>query len=1505
MPLNFTKGSYLLSIIITIHLFLFSKIASVQTINQALNLTCDNWLRLPSYPSAVQVGDLDIPGNKVTLEAVFMRTAPYSNGFNWAGDLVSKHTDPSDVNYLLRPNNAEITTTNGFFTTPPICEIELNKTYHAAMVYDGNTLKFYRNGFLMSSVSASGNLFQNNLQTRIGLYDALVHNTNLVGYINEVRIWNVARTQAEIRAYMNTSLPNPTTQPGLLAYYTFDNLLNKQGNTAWNGALVGSATINQPNPQCSLIIDSCAAVVTPVVTAAFTTPDTVCVNTPVNITNTSTNASTYYWNFCVADINQPPVGTNIGNPGGLLSQPVFMDYAKYNNNYYGFLINHFPGKLVRLDYGNSLLNTPTAVDLGNFGGIIPPGYGAEGIQIVQNEGKWYAIIVGGYQPSGSTPRVLKVDFGPNLNNTSPIATDWGNIGNLQQPIDLHIFKEGNDWYGLTVNAENNTITRFNFTSSFDNTPTAINLGGYGLLDYPTGIYAVNDNGNWRVFITSSTTNTTNPKLIRLDFGSSLLNTAVATPVNLGAFNIYGFRDITIINHCQNSVAFAVNAITNSVYRFEFPTLTSTPTITNLGNMGNMNIPHSIARLFRVNDDLFTFVTNVNNNTITRMRFTGCTNSNPSSSTAQNPSQIIYNTPGTYNINLTIDDGLPTQSSFCKQIVVKKCDDSTIINDYTAVLSLDPCKNIINVEDASAFNIGDTVLLIQMKGVIIDSTNTAAFGTITDYKNAGNYEFNYVKTRTGNVIELKNTLTRQYDIPVGKVQLIRVPYYTSLSVSNTLTCLPWDGSKGGVLVVNVRDTLELNKDIDVSGAGFTSPGATTNSLHPCNDNLFYYSSAANGGEKGNGLADISASKKFGKGKLSNAGGGGNSDNGGGGGGSNAGKGGNGGKQWQGCTPDLGTGNGIGGIALLNNSTLNKAFMGGSGGVGHANDGIGFFPPGNGGGIAFIVADKLKGNAHAIKANGGNATECPLGAGCTDGSSGGGGGGNIFLNVPTIINSCVIEVKGGKGANNSYNDPANYPGVRLGTGGGGGGGLVAIQQTVTAPALTVAVNGGLNGVNTAHSNDPHGATPGDNGIVINSFNQVWDNIPFKPNIDSVRIKDSFLTCNSFDFKGLAYTNRNPISNWQWNFGDGGTASTQNPTHTYATAGSFTVKLVITDINGCKDSITRNVLTSALTVNAGNDTTICSGGSVLLNASTNGGVQLQWNNASFLNNNAILNPLATPPTGTATTFIITATNSAGCSLSDTVNVIVKSQAVFAVNNSTSVCINDTIQLTASGGDTYLWTPALSLSDPNISNPIASPLVSTNYSVTITESTCNESTTLTVPVTVVPLPTIDATRSNDIDCTYDFSDLNAAGGATYIWSPAATLDNPSVRNPRARPTVTTQYFVKGTDVNGCSNYDSVIVKADFTGKGLFLLPNAFTPNNDGLNDCFGISLWGVLEEVEFNIYNRWGELIFHTTDATKCWDGKWKGREQNSGVFVYWVRAKSKCEATIFRKGTVLLIR
>ena len=1455
-------------------------------VNHNLN-TCNNWLATPSTPSYVQVGQLNVTGNQITVEATINRTTPYSGGPLYAGDIVSKHATPSDVNYLLRPNEAEITTDNGYFRTPDICEIELNKTYHVAMVYDGTTLKFYRNGFLMSQVAATGNLYQNSWNTRIGFYEYQLFNTNFIGYINEVRIWNVARTQAELRTYMNSSLPNPTTQLGLLAYYTFDDLINKQGNLNWNGTLGGDATINATNPNCAFIADSCSV---------------------------------------------------------------------------------------------------------------------------------------------------------------PIAV------------------------------------------------------------------------------------------------------------------------------------------------------------------------------------------------------------------------------------------------------------SNIINDYTEVLGYDICKNELKVADATKYNPDDTVLIIQMKGAVIDSNNTSTFGNITNYNNSGNYEMNIVKQKNGNSLSLLNVLQSQYDIPNGKVQLVRVPYYNNATINNTLTCLPWDGSKGGVLVLNAAGTTTLNADIDVSAKGFrggTSPNPNTTTLY-CNYNDYYYSKGTAGAaEKGESITGIGDPIAWGKGSPANGGGGGNGHNSGGGGGSNGGFGGFGGYQLDACGGAATDNRGIGGKALIYSTAANKIFMGGGGGSGHT-DNAGGSPMngGNGGGIIIIRSPVINSNGFKIIAKGGDAPQCSLSPIdlCHDGSGGGGGAGTVLIENSTIVQPTTVDIRGGKGGDLViYNPPGA---TKIGPGAGGGAGVVWVNSTSLPSNIVVNNTGGINGVIVLNGNDPYGTTPGQDGINLFNLKIPVDTILFKPNIDSVRIKDSATSCSSFDFKGFGYTNTAAINSWKWSFGDGGTDVVQNTFHSYSAMGTYTVKLIVTDVNGCKDSITRDISANAAsfdfsyeqdicnplsvkftnigtgTVNPnwsfgdgntitgtlipthiytspGNyivkfsvqnggcidtvtktislsiiptdiiitpDTTICSnstkqlrtvpslnfcwspstyldnplspnpvtstpqsityyftaqviGTNVINNGNFNNGntgftseysyanpniteaqyfvgtspqvwnasmsncgdhttgngnmmlvngapipninvwkqtvtvipntnyafstwiqalyppnpaqlsfsingsdignlitaslptctwsqfyttwnsgnntsatisivnkntfvqgndfalddisfapvivkrdsvkitvnipfiksnndstvcsgskIQLQtsgannytWTPSTGLSNSSIANPVAT--INNTITYFVSGINNFGCTAKDTVNFTALPKPTITKSNDTSICNNTSVQLFASGGNIYSWLPAATLSNPNISNPIASPLsttkyfvivtgnnscsnidsvlvkinplpvfsvspnssvcfkssvqlqasggdtyiwnptdgldnaninnpiatpnATTTYTVTIHENTCNTTDVLSTSLTVLPLPDVNAISSNDLTCSLGSSQLNATGATNYTWTPATGLNNSNIANPVATPDNTTLYKVIGKDVNGCINSDTVTVKADFNMNALYLLPNSFTPNGDGINDCFGIKYWGIVHDLDFSIYNRFGERVFHTNDPSVCWDGTYKQKLQDVNVFVYVIKAKTAC-GIIDRKGTVALLK
>ncbi len=823
-----------------------------------------------------------------------------------------------------------------------------------------------------------------------------------------------------------------------------------------------------------------------------------------------------------------------------------------------------------------------------------------------------------------------------------------------------------------------------------------------------------------------------------------------------------------------------------------------------------------------------------------------------------------------------------------------------INDYTPVLSFNACDNKMLVENVTDFNTGDTVLIIQMKGALIDSSNGSGFGIVTDYRACGNFEFNYIKTISGNTIELKNKVTRQYDIPAGKVQLIRVPTYSNLLTADPLTCIPWNGSIGGVLVFIVNDTLTLNQNIDVSATGFRG-GKNANILAntlACSQSGYYYDSSSwQNARKGEGIALLDFDKWNGRGRLANGGGGGNGQNSGGAGGSNNTAGGFGGYQLDSCNNPFIDNRGIGGIGLNYSNAVNKIFLGGGGGAGHIDSDDSYFTAdgGIGGGIAIIKARYLQTFDYSIDAYGsvGLYQACPP-ACHTDGVGGGGAGGTVLLDIDTFLDSVTIHLEGGDGIK-----VLNYPGPleRVGPGGGGAGGVAWFAGSIT-PLARIFKTGGVNGVIFPDAQNPYGATAGSDGTVLDNLSLVFDTVPFVPNIDSVRIKDSATSCSSFDFKGVGYTNTNPINSWQWFFGDGNTSNTQNTSHSYLTYGIIPVKLVITDINGCKDSISKNVNSSLLQLDAGPSDTICTSASTVLQAVSNGGIQFAWTPATNLNDPTLLNPMATP--NVTTTFYLAATNIEGCTATDSVVINVRSPKIFSINQPVSICKNDSARLQANGGDLYSWTPVNS----NLPNPIVFPATTTNYSVMITDTVCGNTSTLSTMVTVNPLPAVKAFKSNDIDCSKLQSHLSVSGAVQFNWSPAGSLINPNSANPVAEPVVSTLYIVNGIDFNGCVNRDSINVMVLTTGTGNYFMPTAFTPNNDGLNDCYGIKYWGIIQELDFSIYNRDGERVFHTKEPGQCWDGKYKGLPQDPAVFVYMIKAKTNC-GEVFRKGTFALIR
>jgi Secretion system C-terminal sorting domain len=405
--------------------------------------------------------------------------------------------------------------------------------------------------------------------------------------------------------------------------------------------------------------------------------------------------------------------------------------------------------------------------------------------------------------------------------------------------------------------------------------------------------------------------------------------------------------------------------------------------------------------------------------------------------------------------------------------------SGTVNSYYSIIEVIPAKACVRVSSVAGLTLATKVLIIQMKGGSINtaSTSSSSWGDTTNLNNAGNYEVNYICYTNGDSVFLVYNLLNTYTAPAGKVQLVTFARYQNANVTGTVTASPWDNTTGtgGIIAIDVVDTLTLNASIAADSAGYTG-GVFFMHNGNCPVGTFYAydattSSALNGAYKGEGIADIAANVDGGKGAPANGGGGGNNHNNSGAGGANLTAGGRGGGNSSNGPITCNTGNnfGLGGKALSSWSGT-KIFAGGGGGAGHNNNGIFQLGGGDGGGIIFIHADTLIGNGHKISASAANG-----GRSQGDGAGGGGGGGTIIMDVYTYLGSAIIQANGGNGGNS---DDVGTPGRCFGGGGGGSGGV--IYFTGAPPALTIIDTAGTGGTEVNRSGTCVAAVPGLIGI-----------------------------------------------------------------------------------------------------------------------------------------------------------------------------------------------------------------------------------------------------------------------------------------------------------------------------------------------------------------------------------------------------------------------------------------
>lgn len=401
--------------------------------------------------------------------------------------------------------------------------------------------------------------------------------------------------------------------------------------------------------------------------ADFTIPDTVCVGQSFTILNNSTGGSDYKWNFCAGGLSGAITSQPLGNIDGALNRPRAMAIQQEGNKRYLFISND-SNRLVRYSFGDSYSNVPEVKNFGNIAQILyAPG---SGMAIAKDNGSWHMFITQGV---GSTQtRILRVDFGDSLSNDPINVYDMGNPANwrLNGPADIHLIQEGGNWYGFLVNQYTHDIIRLDFNVSLSNYPNAVNLGNVGTLLSPSSICIKKDAGNWYMFVTNYSY--TSPTTIsRLDFGTSIANKPVGINLGDGGINLSGPHNLSIVNECGKWVGvLAEDNIRNQFIRLEFNGgITSRFTSTAVNDKLNFGRPDWLTDVFSENGELYAFAAEAEKNQVIRLAFNDCTSASIGSSTEEHPADIYYKQPGTFTINLVMDESLPTVARACKTIVV--------------------------------------------------------------------------------------------------------------------------------------------------------------------------------------------------------------------------------------------------------------------------------------------------------------------------------------------------------------------------------------------------------------------------------------------------------------------------------------------------------------------------------------------------------------------------------------------------------------------------------------------------------------------------------------------------------------------------------------------------------------------------------------------------------------------------------------------------------------------
>jgi len=341
-----------------------------------------------------------------------------------------------------------------------------------------------------------------------------------------------------------------------------------------------------------------------------------------------------------------------------------------------------------------------------------------------------------------------------------------------------------------------------------------------------------------------------------------------------------------------------------------------------------------------------------------------------------------------------------------------------------------------------------------------------------------------------------------------------------------------------------------------------------------------------------------------------------------------------------------------------------------------------------------------------------------------------------------------------------------------------------------------------------------------------------------------------------------------------------------------------------NGCisQDTVTVNVL-QFIEVDAGLDTAICQTDKIILSPISYA-LSYQWTASSGEVVDQVKNPEIQPLSNTL--YRVTA-NLGKCQAVDSIRVKVVPYPKVNVGQDTTICFGSRVTLSALAvGSVFSWTPSLSLINERTLTPLAGPSDTTRYVLMVSDTAgCPKAVMDTVQINVLRPIMADAGRDTTLAPGQPYQ-LQATGGSRYFWTPATGLSNVNIPNPivtldNSVDSVIYRVFVAE---GPCVRSDLVTIRVSNLGPDI-IVPSGFTPNGDGKNDLARPITPGIAQLKYFTIFNRLGEAIFTTSTIGVGWDGKYKGKDQSPGTYVYQAEGVDYSGNTIFRKGTIVLIR